>query len=724
LNDIIKPFSIVNCYYYRNSKMHIIKQLYSNIQNIQNKFIIAIKNKNYNMDNINKLTKKRINILRYNELSQELANQISILIDVDDTRIEFYIPIYIMSFKQYIQGQKKDRNTYSVRTMKEFRSLDIFKVLLSLIDVDVNIPKNTDKFMGPYLCNQFRYCQHNFTVSRDEFKAITTLDYNEFKNVIESQIVNLRYIKGFLKLLVQRINEYYAEKSIIIEKQLRVLHKKCQSIKNNLEFNAIGGHDVGSIIDSINNYLTEVNDGAAKNTEYTEDDEGDKEVENNEYVENVEDIKDQRIPNPKVINQEMLLHQWLLQKIVTNQEVANQEMSVDQTVPNQIVPNHLFIQNHEVLPEANINFGANVIPDQSFTLLGQPLTAIPEQTVPLSEQPPTTTLQAQSLTAIPGQTVPLSEQPPTTTLQAQSLTAIPGQTVPLLEQPLTTALQGLPLTAIPGQTVPLSEQPLTTTLQAQSLTALPGQTVPLLEQSPATALQGQSLTALPEQTVPLLEQPLTTAIPGTNVIHGVNGVNEISEAIGNNRGIKQFDPYQGDQFDLIQLLQIFRGDQNNKNILNILAENNHLGSQFVENAGIVGNTSGIPEEVVNMDDQFHQNQIARCYQFFDFDLAAQCQPHQLPVAQCQPQQLPVAQCQHQQLLAAQCQHQQLLAAQCQHHQLPATQYQYQQLPETQYQQLDNEPKIKPRDEPGFESRFESRFESTKNEFRSIQYFTL
>ena len=662
MNDIIKPFSIVNCYYYRNSKMHIIKQLYSNIQNIQNKFIIAIKNKNYNMDNINKLTKKRINILRYNELSQELANQISILIDVDDTRIEFYIPIYIMSFKQYIQGQKKDRNTYSVRTMKEFRSLDIFKVLLSLIDVDVNIPKNTDKFMGPYLCNQFRYCQHNFTVSRDEFKAITTLDYNEFKNVIESQIVNLRYIKGFLKLLVQRINEYYAEKSIIIEKQLRVLHKKCQSIKNNLEFNAIGGHDVGSIIDSINNYLTEDNDGAAKNTEYTEDDEGDKEVENNEYVENVEDIKDQRIPNPKVINQEMLLHQWLLQKIVTNQEVANQEMSVDQTVPNQIVPNHLFIQNHEVLPEANINFGANVIPDQSFTLLGQPLTAIPEQTVPLSEQP------------------------------------------------------------------------LTTTLQAQSLTALPGQTVPLLEQSPATALQGQSLTALPEQTVPLLEQPLTTAIPGTNVIHGVNGVNEISEAIGNNRGIKQFDPYQGDQFDLIQLLQIFRGDQNNKNILNILAENNHLGSQFVENAGIVGNTSGIPEEVVNMDDQFHQNQIARCYQFFDFDLAAQCQPHQLPVAQCQPQQLPVAQCQHQQLLAAQCQHQQLLAAQCQHqqllavqcqhHQLPATQYQYQQLPETQYQQLDNEPKIKPRDEPGFESRFESRFESTKNEFRSIQYFTL
>ena len=618
MNDIIKPFSIVNCYYYRNSKMHIIKQLYSNIQNIQNKFIIAIKNKNYNMDNINKLTKKRINILRYNELSQELANQISILIDVDDTRIEFYIPIYIMSFKQYIQGQKKDRNTYSVRTMKEFRSLDIFKVLLSLIDVDVNIPKNTDKFMGPYLCNQFRYCQHNFTVSRDEFKAITTLDYNEFKNVIESQIVNLRYIKGFLKLLVQRINEYYAEKSIIIEKQLRVLHKKCQSIKNNLEFNAIGGHDVGSIIDSINNYLTEVNDGAAKNTEYTEDDEGDKEVENNEYVENVEDIKDQRIPNPKVINQEMLLHQWLLQKIVTNQEVANQEMSVDQTVPNQIVPNHLFIQNHEVLPEANINFGANVIPDQSFTLLGQPLTAIPEQTVPLSEQPPTTTLQA------------------------------------------------------------------------QSLTALPGQTVPLLEQSPATALQGQSLTALPEQTVPLLEQPLTTAIPGTNVIHGVNGVNEISEAIGNNRGIKQFDPYQGDQFDLIQLLQIFRGDQNNKNILNILAENNHLGSQFVENAGIVGNTSGIPEEVVNMDDQFHQNQIARCYQFFDFDLAAQCQPHQLPVAQCQPQQLPVAQCQHQQLLAAQCQHQQLLAVQCQHHQLPATQYQYQQLPETQYQQLDKD----------------------------------
>lgn len=107
LNDIIKPFSIVNCYYYRNSKMHIIKQLYSNIQNIQNKFIITIKNKNYNMDNINKLTKKRINILRYNELSQELANQISILIDVDDTRIEFYIPIYIMSFKQYIQGQKK-----------------------------------------------------------------------------------------------------------------------------------------------------------------------------------------------------------------------------------------------------------------------------------------------------------------------------------------------------------------------------------------------------------------------------------------------------------------------------------------------------------------------------------------------------------------------------------------------------------------------------------------
>ena len=716
--------------------MHIIRQLYPNIQNIQNKFIITIKRKDYNMDDIDTLTENNIEILRYNPLSQNLANQISILIDVDDTRIEFYIPNYIMSFKQYIQGQKKDRNTYSMNTMKNLKSLDIFKVLLTLIDVNINIPQNTDEYVDPYYYNQYKYCQHNFTVSRDQFKASTTFDYDKFKNVIESQTIiedTLDYIKGFLKLLVQRIDEYYAEKSIMIKQQLSVLHKECQSIKNNPEFNAIGGHDVDSIIDSIKNYLTEDND-AAKNSEYAENNEGDKEVENSEYVENAEDIKDQRIPNQEVINREMLLHQWLFQNqekinqsllpnceeqlneeklnkmdfnkkiyllylyivqnqeevnqllfqdhgvllnqlllnqeienielllfqvilqfpgkygyqlnqeilntmettqivklhqwILQNQEVINQwllqnyeillnqdefnlmkkqqinllhkwelqnkeeikpwicqflqmyealknqKIETNQEVPNQEVPNHLFLQNHEVLPEASINFGANVIPDKSFTLLRQPLTtAIPRQTVPLSGQP----------IALRRQTVPLSGQLLTS--------SIPRQIVPLL-QPHTTALPVQPLTAISGQ-------PLT------------------------TALPGQSFTA---------------AFPGTNVNHEVNRVNEISEAIGNNRDINmndQFDPYQiaqGDQFDFIQLLQNFQGDQNDKDFLNILTENNHLGGQFVENAGNVGNTSVIPEGIVNMNDQFHQNQIIQCYQPLE---AIQNQYQQLPVAQCQ-----------------------------------------------------------------------------------------
>jgi len=876
--------------------MHIIRQLYPNIQNIQNKFIITIKRKDYNMDDIDTLTENNIEILRYNPLSQNLANQISILIDVDDTRIEFYIPNYIMSFKQYIQGQKKDRNTYSMNTMKNLKSLDIFKVLLTLIDVNINIPQNTDEYVDPYYYNQYKYCQHNFTVSRDQFKASTTFDYDKFKNVIESQTIiedTLDYIKGFLKLLVQRINEYYAEKSIMIKQQLSVLHKECQSIKNNPEFNAIGGHDVDSIIDSIKNYLTEDND-AAKNSEYAENNEGDKEVENSEYVENAEDIKDQRIPNQEVINREMLLHQWLFQnqekinqsllpnceeqlneeklnkmdfnkkiyllylyivqnqeevnqllfqdhgvllnqlllnqeienielllfqvilqfpgkygyqlnqeilntmettqivklhqwilqnqevinqwllqnyeillnqdefnlmkkqqinllhkwelqnkeeikpwicqflqmyealknqKIETNQEVPNQEVPnqevpnqeepnqevpnqeepnqevpnqeepnqevpnqeepnqeepnqeepnqevPNQEVPNQEVPNHLFLQNHEVLPEASINFGANVIPDKSFTLLRQPLTtAIPRQTVPLSGQP----------IALRRQTVPLSGQLLTS--------SIPRQIVPLL-QPHTTALPVQPLTAISGQ-------PLT------------------------TALPGQSFTA---------------AFPGTNVNHEVNRVNEISEAIGNNRDINmndQFDPYQiaqGDQFDFIQLLQNFQGDQNDKDFLNILTENNHLGGQFVENAGNVGNTSVIPEGIVNMNDQFHQNQIIQCYQPLE---AIQNQYQQLPVAQYQ--QLPVAQ--YQQLPVAQCQ--QLPVAQCQ--QFGEVQNTGNSVEEKEKVNLGNplfqmnggmiqglNQNFKSIRKSRFISvSFESKSESSKNEFRNVQYFSL
>jgi len=67
----------------------------------------------------------------------------------------------IMSFKQYIQGQKKDRDTYSVNSIKETKSLDIFKILLSLIDVDVNISQNTGKWMDvdPYYYNEYRYYQ-------------------------------------------------------------------------------------------------------------------------------------------------------------------------------------------------------------------------------------------------------------------------------------------------------------------------------------------------------------------------------------------------------------------------------------------------------------------------------------------------------------------------------------------------------------------------------------